>query len=124
MIWRNTEFEDLHRIVLPNDAKCNDVRSMASDSKESRYLLRYNARTMVEGTHILAIAGVSPLWKGVGTAWTLISEEARASGLRLSLGVRRLVKMLHEERGYWRLQATVKRGDEPARLWIVGLGFS
>lgn len=123
MIWRDTEYEDLHRIVLPNEAPCNDVRSMLTDSDESRVQLRYNAKTMTDGNQILAIAGVAPLWKGVGTVWTLISEEAKEDGVRLSLGVRRLVDMAYTERDYWRLQATVKRGDEPARLWIVGLGF-
>ncbi len=124
MKWRDTEYEDLHRIVLPDELPCNDVRSAISDSDESRIALRYNARTMVDEEVILAIAGVAPLWKGVGTVWTLISEDARKSGLRLSLEVRRGIEMLHVERGFWRLQATVKRGDEAARLWIVGLGFS
>lgn len=124
MIWRDTEYEDLHRIVLPNEAPCDDVRSMISDSDESRSALRHNAKSMVDDDVILAVAGVAPLWKGVGTVWTLISEDARKSGLRLSLGVRRLVDMAYVERGYWRLQATIKRGDETARLWIVGLGFS
>jgi hypothetical protein len=124
MKWRNTEYEDLHRIVLPNDAPSDDVRSMLSDSDESREAMKYNARSMVEGDRILAIAGVAPIWKGVGTVWTLITQEARDHGVVLSIGVRRLVKMLHVERGYWRLQATTERGDEPARLWIVGLGFS
>lgn len=124
MIWRDTEYEDLHRIVLPDALPCNDVRSMLSDSDESRHLLRYNARTMEDGDQILAIAGVQPLWKGVGTVWTLISVDARKHGVRLSMGIRRSLDMLHVERGYWRLQATVIRGDETARLWIIGLGFS
>ncbi len=124
MIWRDTEYEDLHRIVLPNASPCNDVRSMMSDSDESRNLLRYNAHTMEDDGKILAIAGVQPLWKGVGTVWTLISGDARKSGMRLSLGVRKALDMLHVERGYWRLQATIVKGNEPARLWIIGLGFS
>jgi hypothetical protein len=123
MIWRDTEYEDLHRIRLPSDPS-DDCRSVLSDSDESRVALRYDAKTMCEGEKILAIAGVAPLWKGVGTVWTLISDEAREHGMRLSMGVYRLVNMLHVERGYWRLQATTVRGDEPARLWIVGLGFS
>lgn len=123
MIWRDTEYEDLHRIVIPGDDPAEDIRAILNDSDESRAGLRQNARTMADGDEILAIAGVSPLWKGVGTVWTLIAPRARENGLRLSLGVQRLVEMLQDDRGYWRLQATIKRGDEPARLWIVGLGF-
>ena len=121
MSWRNTEYEDLHRIVLSKDASSMDMRSAIPDTPESRLSLQQNARTWLDGDSILAIAGVAPLWKGVGTVWTLISEEARDRVVGLTRGVLRL---MDSDRSYWRLQATVERGDERARLWIILLGFS
>lgn len=123
MNWRDSEFKDLEKIVVEGKAS-SDVRSMWSDTDDSRSLLKENARTLVDGDDVLAIVGVAELWDGVGTVWTLLSDESRKHGVLLTKGVRRYIKMLHEERGYWRLQATVKRFDEPARLWIIRLGFS
>lgn len=124
MNWKPTEFEDLYRIRLgENDPKL-DVRSMVVDTPEYRNTLRDNTYTMFHAEHPIAVVGVSPLWKGVGVVWTLISDEARERGIALTLGVIRLLEMLHRDRGYWRIQATIKAGDEPARIWIVKLGFS
>ncbi len=124
MNWRNTEYEDLHRIVLQKDPSNMDVRSMVADTDESRFLLRENARTWLDDDSILAIAGIAPMWKGVGTVWTLISENARGLGLTLTRNMLGFLVMLRDERGFWRLQATVERGDERARLWILRLGFA
>ncbi len=123
MNWRDTQYEDLHRIVLPNDPTDADMRSMLPDSDESRELLRDHARTWWEQDIVVAIVGVAPMWKGVGWVWTLLTDESRQRGVALSLGVLRFIDMLHQERGYWRLQATTEHGDEPARLWIARLGF-
>ena len=122
-MWRPTEYEDLHKIVLPEDPCATDARSLIPDTDESRRLLKENARTWWEDSELLAIAGVAPLWKGVGTVWTLLTTQALERGVSLSLGVTRFIDMLHVERGYWRLQATTERGDEAARLWIIKLGF-
>lgn len=124
MTWRPTEFEDLHRISLPDDPPEFDVRSLMPDTLEARRLLRDNARTWEEDHRPLAIVGVEPQWKGVGTVWTLLTADSKRRGVVLSLGVVRCLNMLQRDWGYWRLQATVVEGDEAARLWIVGLGFS
>lgn len=123
MSWRSTEYEDLHRIILPDDPPDCDVRSLLPDTEASRLSLRENAYTWEEDGRIIAIVGVEPMWKGVGTVWTLLTSETRERGVALTRGVMRFVEMLHVERGYWRLQATVERGDETARLWIIQLGF-
>ena len=123
-MWRETKYEDLHRIVLPNDPPDSDMRSILTDSDETRELLHDNARTWTEDDgRIVAIVGVAPMWKGVGTVWTMLSDEARERGVALTRGVLRFILMLYRERGYWRLQATTVRRDEPARLWILQLGF-
>lgn len=124
MSWRHTEYEDLHRIVLVKDPSDGDMRSMMPDTPESREMLRENARTLFEDEEVLAIVGIAPMWKGVGTVWTLISENARLRGVLLTKGVLGFLVMLREERGYWRLQASIERGDERARRWIIALGFS
>lgn len=121
--WKPTQYPDLHRIVLPDDPSDADMRSMLPDDEDSAEMLRVDARTWWEDDRILAIVGVSEMWKGVGTVWTLISDAARARGVALTRGILRFLEMLRSERGYWRLQATTIRGDEPARLWIVQLRF-
>ena len=123
MSWRSTQYEDLHRVVLEDDPSDADIRSLLPDTDETRSLLGENARTWWEGEEVLAIVGIAPLWKGVGTVWTLLSEASKQRGVSLTRGVLRFIDMLHRERGYWRLQATVELGDETGRLWIIQLGF-
>jgi len=123
-MWRETKYEDLHRIPLSDDPTDADMRSILTDSDDTRDLLRENARTWEEEDgRVIAIVGVAPMWKGVGTVWTMLSDEARDRGVPLTRGVLRFLRMLYRERGYWRLQATTVRRDEPARLWILQLGF-
>lgn len=121
-MWRPAEFEDLHRIRLSGDPT-DDLRSAFSDSDDDRNALREDARTWDRDGTVLAVIGVNKMWKGVGVVWTLISDEAKQSGFGLTRAAVREMNRLHAE-GYWRLQATVERGDEVARLWIVRLGFS
>ena len=123
MSWRPTKYADLHRIKLPEDPSDADVRGMLDDTDETGDFLHENSRTWDESGLILAIVGVSPLWKGVGTVWTLLTSDARQRGVGISRGVLRFIHMLHVERSYRRLQATIEHGDETARLWIVRLGF-
>ena len=123
MSWRETQFEDLYRIVLPNDPPEDDMRSVLTDTEATRDILREHARTWEDDGRIVAIVGVSPMWKGVGQVWTMLTEESRERGVALTRGVLRFLSMLHEERGYWRLQATVEHGDEAGASWIIQLGF-
>jgi len=124
MSWRDTQYEDLHRIVLPGESSGADARDLYPDTEESRAILFRDAWTW-EDPHdgILAIVGISCMWKGVGVVWTLLTDKSRQRGVALTRGVLRLLGLLHRERGYWRIQATVERGDETARLWIIHLGF-
>jgi len=122
MSWRSSQLEDISRIVLPEDLSF-DIHANFPDTDSSREMLHENARTWVEDEEILAVVGVAPIWKGVGVVWTMLTDRSRERGVRLSIGIVRLLKMLHEERGYWRIQATTERGDESARLWIIQLGF-
>ena len=119
-MWTATEYRDLHKIRLPGN---NDMLSILVDSTATDDLLRDNARTWWEDDEVLAIVGVAPMWKGVGTVWTMLTDDARERGVALTRGVIRFIDMLEGSWGYRRLQATVVSGDEPARLWIVKLGF-
>jgi len=123
MSWRHSTFEDLHRIVLPNDPTDADLRSMLPDTEESRNMLYANAMTWFEEDEILAIVGVAPMWKGVGTVWTLLTAESKQRGVVLTRGVTRFIDMLYDTRGYWRLQATVEHDNDTAQVWIHRLGF-
>ncbi len=96
---------------------------MLPDNEESRTMLRENARSWVVEGSVIAIIGVSRFWKGVGVVWTLLSDESRQRGVALTRGARKQLDMLFEERGYWRIQATIEHGDEEARQWITSLQF-
>ena len=122
MRWRAAQYEDLHRIVLA-DTPDMDVRGNLPDNETTAELLGNHSRTWEKDGRPIAIIGIAPMWKGVGTCWTLLSEESKGHGFALTRSMYRVVEELHEERGYWRLQATVMRGDEPSRLWAVQLGF-
>lgn len=122
-MWRSTEYEDLHRIPLPNDPADLDARSLLPDTQGTRDLLRENSRTWEDEGRIVAIVAVDPMWKGVGQVWTLLTWEARSRGVPLTRGVLRFINTLHQERGYWRLQATVEWGQDVAEKWIQQLGF-
>jgi len=124
MTWRPTEFEDLHRINLPDADAEADVRSILPDTEQSREMLYADARTWEDDGELLAIVGVAFQWKGVGVVWTLITDAAKARGVVLTRGVVRFLNELYNERGYWRLQATVEEGDDEAHVWIFRLGFS
>lgn len=123
MNWRNAKYEDLHRVKLKTDPNSADMLSILPDTDSSRELLDRYGRTWMDGDTTLAVVGIAPQWKGVGTVWTLLSDEARGHGVALTRGMLRYLAMLHREWNYWRLQATVEAGDEAARLWIIQLGF-
>ncbi len=123
MNWKPSEMRDLFDIDMPEEHSGSDVRSILVDNEQTRVMLRENARTAFDGSKPIAILGISQLWKGVGVVWTLLSEQSKENGFALSLGSSRFIRMMYVERGYWRLQATIIRGDEIARLWIVKLGF-
>ncbi len=122
-MWRNTEYEDLQRIVLPGDPYDADMRSLLTDCAETREMLKQDTRTWEEDGRIIAIVGIAHQWRGVGTVWTLLTAESRERGVVLTRGMLRFLGMLHGERHYTRIQATVEHGDEAARDWIMQLGF-
>ncbi len=122
MNWRESTYEDLQRIDIPRDPAI-DVRGMLEDTQKEHDAMKENARTLEKDGRVLAIVAVAPIWTGVGTVWTLLSNEARGHGVALSFGVTRFIDMLMQERGFWRLQATVEKGDEAGLKWILRLGF-
>jgi len=124
MIWLPTEYEDLHRVKLLDDTVGSDVRSHMPDTEEYRVQLRETARTWFIDDEVVALIGVMPMWKGVGTLWTLLSEKSKEYGIALTRGSSRYVELLYDEFGYRRLQATTVHGNETAREWVVQLGFS
>lgn len=123
MNWKPSHIRDLLDIDMPEENSGSDVRSILVDNEQTRIMLRENARTAFDADTPIAIVGISPLWKGVGVVWTLLSKQSKENGFALSLGCSRFIRSMYIERGYWRLQATIIRGDEVARLWIVKLGF-
>jgi hypothetical protein len=124
-MWRSTEYEDLFGIKLADASSWDPEKAFdaVEDEEARRTALKEDARTWLDDDGVLAVVGVDELWSGVGVVWTLITERSRERGFALTRNVLREIGKLHNK-GYWRLQATVARGDEEARLWIVRLGFS
>jgi len=125
MIFRRTRIEDLYSIDFPyEDGFDADIRLVAEEQPEYESLLRKYARSMVsEGGEVVAILGVTPQWRGVGTVWAMISDKARFYGYRLTRNAIRLMDDFQSEE-FWRLNATIERGCFEAREWILAIGFS
>lgn len=125
MGWRETIYADLHRVRAEGGGVGIDITSVFPDNEETRTILRRDARTWEDDEGlVIAVIGVTELWKGVGTVWTMLSDRARERGPALTFRTVKLLRMLHVERGYKRIQATILHGDERARQWIINLGFT
>ncbi len=78
--------------------------------------------SMVESGRVLAMAGVMPLWKGVGEAWSLMTPEALQHGTALHLKAVKVLKSLFNQ-GWWRIQTTVRADFGEGLRWAERLGF-
>ena len=123
MNWRATEYADLFRVKVDDESSADDVRSLLQDNEETRSMLLEYAHTFECNGDAIAIVGVAPMWSGVGTVWSLLSEHSKNHGIPLTRASIRFIEE-RQAQGFWRLQATVERGHWEAREWILALGFS
>ncbi|MFQ5472449.1 MAG: hypothetical protein ACE5FA_06150 [Dehalococcoidia bacterium] len=124
MRWVPTTLDHLTRVARRPEHREDDVTQYIEDTTQIREVLRQQSRAWIdEHGEPLACVGIWPMWPGVGTVWTILSEAALEHGIQLSLGVRRFLREVDESESYWRLQATIEHGNVEARSWILWLGF-
>jgi hypothetical protein len=123
--WRETEFGDVFLVERQWRQGLQDTTEELRDTPAQRESLQRNARTWVtEDDRPLAIVGIAPLWKGVGQAWGLLSQEALDQPVALSRGVLRWLSWVWRSHGYHRIQADVEVGHKEGRRLLVFLGFT
>lgn len=76
----------------------------------------------LEGYPVLC-AGILTMWPGLGEAWAVLSQFARAHPMWMHRLVKRKLNEIVSERKIYRVQMHVDAGDQPARRWGETLGF-
>lgn len=82
----------------------------------------YSYTALLDGVPVL-MAGVLPLWKGVGEAWTFIKDEAKSRPSWLTRTVKRTLEQIARDHGFHRLQANCDPTDRMACRWLQTLEF-
>ena len=73
--------------------------------------------------HVICIAGVQPVWDGVGYAWVRFSPDAHDHKLWLYRNIKIQLGCLVERYNFWRVHATVACNHLDGCSWIESLGF-
>jgi Acetyltransferases, including N-acetylases of ribosomal proteins len=75
------------------------------------------------GGDILACAGVTLLWRGVGAAWCITSPLVARHPLSFHRAVRRMLDLLEASLGLHRVQVEVQGDHFVSQRWVERLGF-
>lgn len=81
----------------------------------------YAYTALLDGAPIV-LAGVLPLWLGVGEAWSYISSEATHRPFWLHRTVKRIFDQICMEHHFHRLQANCEENSKEIK-WLISLGF-
>jgi len=78
---------------------------------------------VVDNDNVICMAGIVPIWDGVGHAWVRFSPDS--SKHKIWLFKKIIIHMNHLVRthGFWRIQATVARKHHSGCDWIEAIGF-
>lgn len=79
--------------------------------------------SLVKNGHLIASAGVYPVWKGLGEAWVIPSDLIKPHRRQLVTYVREYLDRLFEENDYRRVQATVREDFDAGHRFIKFFGF-
>ncbi len=82
------------------------------------------AFSAINDRRVLGAAGVIPVWRGVGNAWLLASDELRRHPMVLHRYVRRGLVMVERGLGLHRTQIAVHQKFTAACQWAERLGFA
>lgn len=78
---------------------------------------------VVGSDHVICIAGVQPIWDGVGYAWVRFSEDAQDHKFWLYKNINIQLLWLVDKYKFWRVHATVACSHMAGCSWIESLGF-
>jgi len=78
--------------------------------------------SMVEADSVLAMAGIVPLWHGVGEAWSLMTPEAIIHIKELHDKAKKVLESFFNQ-GWQRIQTTVRADFGQGKNWLEHLGF-
>jgi RimJ/RimL family protein N-acetyltransferase len=73
---------------------------------------------------VIGCAGIKPMWRGVGTAWTMLSPNLRKHPFFLHRAVKRHLERLAISRGMHRVEMVVMNQFEVGKRWAKSLGFA
>jgi RimJ/RimL family protein N-acetyltransferase len=81
------------------------------------------AYTFFHGETILACAGVTIYWEGVGEVWLCTSKNWKDYAYSAVIWTRKILDRLQDENKLWRIQADVVAEKTAARRFVEHFGF-
>ena len=78
---------------------------------------------IIGSDHVVCIAGVQPIWDGVGYAWVRFSEDAHDYKIWLYRNIKKYLNLLVVKNKLWRVHATVACDHMAGCSWIESFGF-
>lgn len=112
-----TDYVEAHAAVWSGG--CDFVDRAAA----ARYYAASPAFTARLDGALLACAGISVHWQGLGTAWAIVTPLGCRHALRVHRAVVRGLRQIIADQGLRRVQAEVDADHRPARRWVEALGF-
>jgi len=121
---RIVRFEPWHlAMIAPGAVDLTALEGVDLSALGGVHAAHHMAFTALAGTAVLGSAGVALQWRGVGTAWLLVSDRLRAHPLFMTRAVIRGIRKAEADLDLHRLQITVRAGYEAASRWAERLGF-
>ena len=104
-----------HSMLLDSDSGARDHYSKVDSSTSFSGIVGSN--------HVICIAGVEPIWDGVGYAWVRFSKDAREHKFWLYKNIKKYLNLLVVKNKLWRVHATVACNHMAGCSWIESFGF-
>ena len=104
-----------HAMLLDSDSGARDHYSKVDSST--------SFSGIVGSDHVICIAGVQPIWDGVGYAWVRFSKDAREHKFWLYKNIKKYLNLLVVKNKLWRVHATVACNHMAGCSWIESFGF-
>lgn len=109
-----------HFDAIKEDNRAGVIDDILGKEVYKQYADLPSSFTLLDGSDILAIGGVAPLWPGVAEVWMVRSKDF-ASKPMAAREIKKLLKV--EMQKYHRVQATCLNSDEVCKNFLCWLGF-
>jgi hypothetical protein len=110
-------------LIARNTSKATaDYGHMIKEYIEAMELPGHGYSLMKNG-HLIASAGVYPVWEGLGEAWVVPSDLIYRYKIELVKQINHYFRELLEKHNYRRVQATVRADFETGHRFIEFFGF-